>query len=124
MVYYLSSEVRPSLEIRAKYMQAIDVKVGQAVVLDDSILHYTSQNDSDKVRSAIQLIMKPNDVPAIHYHLPKNDSDFLDVYEVNSEFFTRFNMNEAPDGVPKVDEVPFSQGYLSEQDLLERISGK
>ncbi len=108
-------------EIRTKYMEPIDARIGQAVVLDDSILHYTSQNDSETVRSAIQLIMKPNDVPAIHYHLPSKSSGGVDVYEVDWEFFTRFNMNEPPTGVKKIDELTIHQHFLTEDELIERI---
>lgn len=108
-------------EIKTKYMEAINVNVGQAVILDDSILHYTSQNDSDTIRSAIQLIMKPKDIPAIHYHLPNADAKTIDVYEVNSDFFMRFNMHEPPKGVPKVGELSFSQSFLSESAFTSRI---
>ena len=108
-------------EIKTKYMEPINVTVGQGVILDDSILHYTSQNDSETIRSAIQLIMKPNDVPAIHYHLPSEDSKKLDVYEVDSEFFMRFNMHEPPKDVPKVNEFSFGQQFLSEPEFTSRI---
>ena len=108
-------------EIKTKYMEPINVKIGQAVILDDSILHYTSQNDSEIVRSAIQLIMKPKDVPAIHYHLPSEDSKMLDVYEVDSDFFMRFNMHEPPKDVPKVREFSFGQRVLTESEFVSRI---
>jgi hypothetical protein len=109
-------------EIRTKYMEPIDAKIGQAVVLDDSILHYTSRNDSTTVRSAIQLIMTPNDVPAVHYHLPSKNSREIDVYEVDWEFFTRFNMNEPPTGVKKIDELTIHQHFLTEDELVDRIA--
>lgn len=99
--------------IRDEYMQPINTKVGQAVILDDSILHYTSKNDSNTLRTAVQLIMKPKEAAAIHYY-KEPDSDQVSVFEVDSVFFTRFKMNDAPNA-PKVGSFTLNQEMLSEE---------
>ena len=39
-----------------------------AGIIDDSILHWSSQNDTPEVRTAVQLIMIPEEAQAIHYY--------------------------------------------------------
>lgn len=101
--------------IRDEFMQPINTEVGQAVILDDSILHYTSVNNSNEIRTAVQLIMKPKEAAALHYYKHAN-SNRVDVYEVDSEFFTKFKMNEVPDA-PKMGELILSQELLSESQF-------
>jgi hypothetical protein len=110
--------------IKTKHMEAIDTKLGQAVILDDSIIHYTSQNDSKTVRGTVQLIMKPKVATAIHYHRSSENSNCLEVFEVDSAFFTRFQMGERPTGVPKVAEVPFQEVTFTEEAMLNRIKDR
>jgi hypothetical protein len=110
--------------IKEQHMEPIDAKLGQAVILDDSILHYTSRNDSEVVRTAIQLIMKPNGVSAIHYHKPDAANLRVDVYEVDWKFFTSFNMREKPSGVPLVGHFELNQHFLSESEFLQRVGIK
>lgn len=110
--------------IKNKHMTAIDAKLGQAVILDDSIIHYTSRNDSDTGRSTVQLIMKPKSAPAIHYHRSADNANYLEVFEVNSDFFTRFQMGERPAGVPKIAEIPFRENRFTEMEMLDRIRNR
>jgi hypothetical protein len=108
--------------LKAKYMEPLNLHVGQVAILDDALLHYSSVNDTDNVRSTLQLIMKPENAPAIHYYRTDPEADSLEVFEVNKEFFTRFKMNEKPSDVPHVATIPFSYASFSEQELVERVS--
>jgi hypothetical protein len=108
--------------LKAKYMEPLNLHVGQVAILDDALLHYSSVNDTDNVRSTVQLIMKPENAPAIHYYRTDPEADSLEVFEVNKEFFTRFKMNEKPSDVPHVATIPFSYASFSEQELVERVS--
>jgi ectoine hydroxylase-related dioxygenase (phytanoyl-CoA dioxygenase family) len=45
------------------------MKAGEAIILDDSILHYSAINKTNNLRLAIQLILIPNEFPSIHYEV-------------------------------------------------------
>lgn len=90
------------------YMVPLNLKVGQVAILDDAILHYSGVNKSPNDRGTIQLIMKPTEAKAIHYYCDKNVPNELEVFEVNEDFFTKFNMHQKPEGVPLIEKMPFT----------------
>lgn len=108
--------------IKEAYMVPLNLSLGQAAIIDDAIIHYTSQNDTPVVRSAVQIIAKPKEAKAIHYHRPSDDAEHLEVFEVNTSFFQRFSMYSRPDGVPKIAEIPYRHKPLLRGDLDELVS--
>lgn len=100
--------------LKDKYMVPLNLKAGQVAIIDDAILHYTSENDTETVRSTVQVIAKPKDATAIHYHRPSEDAQHLEVFEVNSDFFQRFQMYTRPEGVPKLAEIPYEYEPITE----------
>lgn len=107
--------------IKEKYMVPLNLQTGQAAIIDDAIIHYTSQNDTNEVRGSVQIIAKPKSATAIHYHKPSEDADHLEVFEVNSDFFQRFKMYSRPEGVPKLKDLPYTFTPLRE-DTLSSLS--
>ena len=106
--------------LKEKYMKPFELKAGYAAILDDSILHFSSDNHTDKPRPAVQLIMHPAEAPAIHYYREGN-ADELEVLEVTPDFFFDFNMNEKPTKGESVGKIPYRHVNLSEEDLRQRI---
>ncbi|MCO5233316.1 MAG: phytanoyl-CoA dioxygenase family protein [Chitinophagales bacterium] len=85
-------------------MVTMSIKAGQAVILDDSIIHYSAPNMTDGLRLAIQLIMIPPRVPSIHYHMTEEDGQKkIKVYEVDQEFYMNFHPWLKPKGQKLVD---------------------
>ena len=79
-------------ELVAHDMIPMEIKAGQAVILDDSIIHYSAPNMTDGLRLAIQLIMIPPGVPSIHYHMTEeNGKKIIKMYEVDQEFYMQFH---------------------------------
>lgn len=79
-------------EIIEKFMKPIEMKAGNAVILDDSIVHYSSPNQTDGLRLAIQLILIPKEENSIHYHMDlSKDRTLVEVLEVDKEFYMTFN---------------------------------
>ena len=108
--------------IKEKYMEPINLKAGQASILDDGIIHYTSENNSGEPRWAIQLIMKPEEATPIHYYRPSETEDKLEIIEVNNDFYTTFNMNTKPVGVRSLGFINFKYPTYSEREMVEKIS--
>lgn len=87
-------------EIITKHMVPMEVKAGQAVVLDDSLVHYSNINNTDGLRLAIQLILIPAEEKSIHYHMdPQNNPNKVDVLEVDTDFYMAFNPWKKPENV-------------------------
>ncbi|MEZ5036632.1 MAG: phytanoyl-CoA dioxygenase family protein [Chitinophagales bacterium] len=85
-------------DIINKHMIPMNVKAGQAVVLDDSLVHYSNINQTDGLRLAIQLILIPAEEKSIHYHMnPQKSSSKVDVLEVDVDFYMEFNPWKQPE---------------------------
>ncbi|MCB9234546.1 MAG: phytanoyl-CoA dioxygenase family protein [Bacteroidia bacterium] len=109
--------------LREKYLQPLNLRRGQAGIIDDAIIHWSSDNDTDAVRSTIQLIMVPREATPIHYYRNPENPEQLEIFAVDAEFFTRFQMHEKPVGVQKIGEINgFHYHKLSEAELVEKVS--
>ncbi len=81
----LAEEIHPRLE-------PVPVRAGEAIVLDDAVIHYSAQNRADSDRLAIQLIMVPEQAEARFYRRPPAPSppDQVQVWSVTEGFFWDF----------------------------------
>ncbi len=85
-------------EIIDKYMIPLETKAGNAVILDDSIVHYSSPNQTDGLRLAIQLILIPKEEQSIHYHMDLSKSNTqVETLAVDHDFYMLFNPWKKPD---------------------------
>lgn len=108
--------------LKEKYLQPLELVPGQIGILDDAILHWSSDNDSQADRSTIQIIMKPKEAKALHYYCEDLNKGDLTVYEVDSDFFAGFEMNSRPEGVPVMGKTTFKYEAIDEAGLINRIS--
>jgi hypothetical protein len=89
-------------DIRKEYLMPINLKAGQAVIIDDAIVHYTGPNRSEKPRLAIQLVVKPKDAPGEFYFKHKNivGENNVEIFHADYHFYTKFSLttrgNERP----------------------------
>jgi hypothetical protein len=84
-------------EIIDHYMVPINTKAGNCVILDDSIVHYSSPNQTDGLRLAIQLILIPAEEKSIHFHMDlSKDRSLVEVLEVDRDFYMKFNPWKKP----------------------------
>ncbi len=104
--------------LKQRYMEPLNLRAGQVAIIDDAIIHYTSENNTSSDRMTVQIIAKPRGARALHLHRPHPDADHLEVFEVDSGFFQRFQMYNRPEGVFKLAEVPFAYVTLSEDQLI------
>lgn len=70
------------------------VKAGDAIILDDSILHYSSLNQTPNTRLSMQIIMIPEESQGIYFHRehPGNDQydGEVEIFAIDEEFFFGF----------------------------------
>jgi len=108
-----------------KYLKPIEIPVGKAVILDDSIVHYSAPNRSSGLRLAIQLICIPKEFPSIHHHMNPNDGDGkVKVLHVDKEFYMNFNPWQFPTGLPELGTANFKHKLMDEPTFASRLYGK
>jgi Phytanoyl-CoA dioxygenase (PhyH) len=93
------------------FLKPIPMRAGEGLVFDDSLIHWSSENKSDKPRFAIQIEMLPNEVTPRYYHYDKTTNQF-EVFAVDGEYYTSHNMSdliERPKGIR-------SLGYLENKN--------
>jgi hypothetical protein len=110
-------------EIIAKYLKPIEIPAGYAVVLDDSIVHYSAINTTNDLRLAIQLICIPSEFPSWHYFKNPNTEDKVEILEVDKDFYMEFNPWKLPENAKKVNEVEYINSYISESEFKNRLAG-
>ncbi|MCO5229623.1 MAG: phytanoyl-CoA dioxygenase family protein [Chitinophagales bacterium] len=105
--------------LKEKYMEPFELVKGQAAILDDGILHYSSDNDTDVTRTTVQLIMVPDDATPIHY---VKNGDTVDIYKVDSEFFMKYDMKNLPEGYSVIGNQPISLKKLNEEEMVKIVA--
>ncbi len=108
-----------------KYMKPIEIPVGKAVILDDSIVHYSAPNKTKDLRLAIQLICIPEELPSWHYYKnPSANDGKVDILEVDKEFYFQFNPWQFPTNVKSIGKVDYRHKDLDEDSFASRLYGK
>lgn len=111
-------------EIVAHHLSPMHLKAGEAVILDDSIVHYSGINTTPGLRLAIQLILIPADAMALHYHLdPDTDKHSIRVLEADVDFFMNFHPWLKPTGRRELKTLPFEQKEFTYAEFLNGLSG-
>jgi hypothetical protein len=108
--------------IKEKYMVPLNLKMGQVGIIDDSVIHYSGQNESSSERKAIQLIMKPSEAPTVHCYKRADSLDEIEIMEVPDDYFFDFDMWQEPKPGINLRLVQEALGKISETELQERIN--
>ena len=109
-------------EIIGKHLTPMNVKAGQAVILDDSIVHYSDINKTPGLRLAIQLIMIPAEASSVHYHLDKDeDLHNIKVLQTDVDFYTNFHPWLKPKGLKEIKQIPYTEKTFTYQDFLNGL---
>lgn len=113
-------------EIIDSLMEPINIKAGNAVILDDSIVHYSSPNLTKGLRLAIQLILIPKEEKSIHYHMDlAKDRNKVEVLEVDKDFYMHFNPWKKPSEdikrIRSFEYTPFSINFEEFKNGLSQL---
>lgn len=108
-----------------KYLQPIELKAGQAVLFDDGLIHWSSQNDSDSPRTAIQIETLPKEAtPVIYYLDPAHPEKGFEVLQVEMDFFIKnnvTNMHQRPIGGRSIGFKKNINRLISEEEFVELL---
>ena len=112
-------------EIIDNYLVPCNVKAGNAIILDDSIVHYSAINATDDLRLAIQLILIPAEFSSIHYHVnPAVDKEKVEVLDVDTDFYMKFNPWMQPVGAKVINSFQHTPKKLTIEEFDKILKGK
>lgn len=107
------------------FMVPMNIRAGQAVILDDSIVHYSAPNRTDGLRLAIQLIMIPPGVPSVHYYMDNEGSKpAVKVFEVDRDFYMAFHPWLKPKDQKLIKTLPYKREIYSRARFEKELKGK
>lgn len=79
-------------EIAMRQMIPMTVKAGTAVILNQSIVHYSPPNVSGKIRKAITAGVKTKDAQMVfHFKDPARTDNQIEKFEMDDDFFIQFD---------------------------------
>lgn len=111
-------------EIVSRHLTPMNVKAGEGVILDDSIVHYSNINKTPGLRLAIQLIMVPREAPTVHYHYDReDDAANIKMLETDLDFYMNFHPWLKPKGYKVLRSIPFKEENYSYTDFLKALAG-
>ena len=110
-------------DIISRYMVPLETKAGHAVVLDDSIVHYSSPNKTAGLRLAIQLILIPKEEKSIHFHMDlAKDRTKVEVLEVDKSFYMQFNPWKKPmNDIPRIKSFKYTPFDMTIEEFAHKM---
>jgi hypothetical protein len=108
-----------------KELIPMEVKAGTAVILNQSVIHYSPSNRSNKVRKAITAGVKSKGAQ-MHFHYKVPQEDRLEVFKMEDNFLISFNdffndIGKRPYLGESTGHIPYKLPQLSGNDLYEKI---
>ncbi len=107
-----------------KYLQPLPVKAGDALIFDDSLIHWSEQNYSGKPRVAVQILCVPADATPVFFYLDPADTSRFEVFAVDSEFFItqiKDDLLRRPNNARSLGFVPNPNRLLTEAEFAELL---
>lgn len=108
-----------------KYLRPIPMKAGQSLFFDDNLIHWSSENDSDEPRVAIQAICLPAGAQPVYYHFDPARPDRFELFEVDPDYFVTHSDDDLAD-IPKERKslgfVPNPNRFLTEKEFADRLA--
>ncbi len=110
-------------KLKTKYLEPQNLNAGQICILDNSIIHWTADNYSDKTRTTIQIIMAPAEAPVnLYYKDPNANQDRIEIFSVDSDFYTDFYIYDKPEASRSLGFVDYKIPQWTEEDMVEIIA--
>lgn len=110
--------------LKKKYLQPVDLKMGQAIIFDDNLIHYSKGNSSDKPRKAIQLECMPKEAELIFYYVDPANTKYIEKYEAHSNFFLTHNIGNVIGRPPLkyIGRIPNQNVFLAEEEFVHLLN--
>lgn len=100
------------------YFQAIDVKAGEVLILDDRILHYTPVNESTEDRWVLHSLWKPEEAE-VWFTDPGSAN--VHIYTVEEDYWQNSMPGDRPDDSAPKKVLPYTPRRMDEIELLHYL---
>ncbi len=112
-----------------KLMQALYLKAGQAVIFDQSIIHYSPANKSGAVRPVINTFITHKDATIKICYWDKNDKNEIEIFEQEPDFMVNFqnfghDIFSRPSIGKSIGFVPFDFPKITKELLIKEYQLK
>ncbi len=108
-----------------KELIPMEVNAGTAVILNQSVIHYSPPNNSNKIRKAITAGLK-SEGAQMYFHYKVPDKDELEVFEMDDDFLISFkdfmnDIGKRPYLGKSIGLIPYRLPQLHGTDLYEKL---
>jgi hypothetical protein len=108
-----------------KELVPMEVKAGTAVILNQSVIHYSPPNNSNKIRKAITAGLK-SEGAQMYFHYKVPDKNELEVFEMDDDFLISFkdfmnDIGKRPYLGNSIGFIPNKLPQLSGNELYEKL---
>lgn len=116
-------------KIVMKHLVPTNAKAGEAVILNQSLIHYSPPNRSEKIRKAITAGVKTQGEPMHFYYFDqKRSKDELDMYQMEEDFLIRFDdfgkdIFEVPKNGTFMKTIQYRLPQPNEKELENLVNG-
>lgn len=107
-------------EMLQRYSTLIPLRKGQAIIFDHKLVHYSPPNNTDAVRLAIQSVLKPKEVPALHYCFDERNKT-VQAYQIEKEYILESNLWENDVKTLRQDHVEEIIPFPEESEIIDEL---
>jgi len=89
------------------------MSAGEALIFDDSLIHWSAKNNSDEARIAIQIVCVPSDAQPVHFFFDRDKPDVFEVIAIDEDFYLTTRLPELMTRQPHWQSLGFSKNRNS-----------
>lgn len=107
-------------ELIESYLEPVDVAAGEALIFDDSLLHWSGPNVTDRPRVTFQIEMVPVDLQAVLWIRAEDDPTQFDLWAIDKEYWIEYPFESVlgtPEGLPYVGRRPNPNRRISFEEF-------
>ncbi len=111
-------------ELIDNYLEPVNVDAGQALIFDDSLLHWSGANRSEQPRVTFQIEMIPKDTQAILWIRNPSDPTMFDLWQIDREFWIEYPMESVlgtPEGLASAGQKPNPNRRITFEEFEEAM---
>src|SRR5262245_3233391 len=107
-------------EMLQRYATLIPLRKGQGIIFDHKLVHYSPPNHTSIVRLAIQSVLKPAELPALHYCFAEPGGK-VEAYRIKKEYILSNNLWESDVSALTKDHAEELIPFPGEHDVIDSL---
>jgi hypothetical protein len=113
-----------SQELVEEYLEPIDVRSGEVLIFDDSLLHWSGANHSSSPRISFQVELVPTDATTVLWIRDPEDVGQFQLWGMDTDYWLDYDFESVlgrPDGLPLLGRRPNPNRRLSLQEFDDML---